>query len=73
MSAGLGCVVQVATVFTVYEVRHKMWENDEVMTRKIPATGGMEMRTFVSGTIAGIFRAILECPFEYVKTKRQTG
>jgi hypothetical protein len=49
-----------------------MWENDEVMTRKIPATGGMEMRTFVSGTIAGIFRAILECPFEYAKVKRQT-
>jgi hypothetical protein len=50
-----------------------MWENDEVMTRKIPATGGMEMRTFVSGTIAVILRSVLECPFEYVKTKRQTG
>jgi hypothetical protein len=50
-----------------------MWEYDEVMTKKIPATGGMEMRTFVSGIIAGIFRAVLECPFEYVKTKRQTG
>ena len=41
--------------------------------RKIPLTGGIEYRTFYAGWLSGSFRAILECPFEYAKVRRQTG
>lgn len=43
------------------------------MRWKIPMTGGIEFRTFAAGWMSGSFRALLECPFEYAKVKRQTG
>ena len=43
------------------------------MTRKIPYTAGLEPRIIAAGLIAGAFRAIIECPVEYAKVRRQTG
>ena len=34
---------------------------------------GVEWRTLGAGIAGGSARSIIECPFEYVKVKRQTG
>lgn len=39
----------------------------------MPFTGGIELRVFLGGMIAGTVRSLMECPFEYAKVKRQTG
>lgn len=43
------------------------------MTRQIPYSGEIELRTVAGGVCAGIFRAIVECPFEYSKVRGQTN
>ena len=43
------------------------------MTTAIPGFGGIQLRTLTGGIAAGIFRAIVECPFEYSKVRRQTN
>ena len=72
-SAGIGSVVFRSTGFSVFELFYTRWQNDDFMCQKIPLTGGLELRCAVSGWLSGSFRAILECPFEYAKVKRQTG
>ena len=72
-SAGIGSVVFRSTGFTVYELFYTRWENNDFMKSKIPLTGGLELRCATAGWLSGSLRAILECPFEYAKVKRQTG
>ena len=36
-------------------------------------TGGLSLGTVAAGWFSGSCRAVLECPFEYAKVKRQTG
>ena len=36
-------------------------------------TGGLQLRVVASGLMSAAARAIVECPFEYAKVKRQTG
>ena len=43
------------------------------MKKTIPFTMGLEYRVFAAGILASVSRAILECPFEYAKVRRQTG
>lgn len=73
LSAATGSVVFRATGFAVFELFFTRWEKDPTMTKTIPFTGGIELRTVVAGVASGSFRAILECPFEYAKVRRQTG
>lgn len=42
------------------------------MKSKIPYSGGLEYRLMIGAFSAGVVRAIIECPFEYVKVNRQT-
>jgi hypothetical protein len=42
------------------------------MHQEIPGLG-TQYRIIFGGVCSGITRAVLECPFEYVKVKRQTG
>ena len=73
VAAGVGSVVFRATGFAVFELFFTRWENDDFMRQHIPYTGGLELRCVTAGWLSGSFRAILECPFEYAKVKRQTG
>jgi len=73
LSAGTGSIVFRATGFSVFELFFTRWEHTESMCQKIPLTGGIEFRTVAAGVASGSFRAILECPFEYAKVRRQTG
>ena len=73
LAAGTGSIIFRATGFSVFELFFTKWENNDQMRSKIPLTGGLELRTIVAGFLSGSFRAVLECPFEYIKVKRQTG
>ena len=73
LAAGVGSVVFRATGFSVFELFYTRWENTDFMRQHIPLTGGLEIRCVTAGWLSGSFRAILECPFEYAKVKRQTG
>ena len=73
LAAGTGSVVFRATGFSVFELFYTMWGKNDFMCQSIPLTGGIELRTFCAGWMSGSFRAMLECPFEYAKVKRQTG
>jgi hypothetical protein len=70
LAAGSGSIVYRATGFSVFELFFTKWENNERMRRQIPFSGGLELRTAVAGYLSGSFRAILECPFEYIKVRR---
>jgi solute carrier family 25 (mitochondrial carnitine/acylcarnitine transporter), member 20/29 len=43
------------------------------MTSAIPLTGGLQPRVIAAGVMASTARALVECPFEFAKVKRQTG
>ena len=48
-------------------------ENIPNARKKIPYTGGIELRILYGAFASASSRAIVECPFEYAKVKRQTG
>ena len=73
LPTGVGSIVFRATGFSAFELFFTRWEHDDFMTKKIPFTGGLELRCAVAGFLSGSCRAVLECPFEYIKVKRQTG
>ena len=70
LAAGSGSIVYRATGFSVFELFFTKWEQSESMRRKIPYSGDLELRTAAAGFLSGSFRAILECPFEYIKVRR---
>lgn len=55
--------------FAIAELFYTKFEGNPVMTKAIPYSGGIELRTVFGGVSAGIFRAIVECPFEYTKVR----
>ena len=73
LPAGMGSIVVRATALSVFDLFYTKWASNENLMKKIPLTGGIEYRTFFAGFLAGNVRAILECPFEYAKVRRQTG
>ena len=70
LPAGVGSIVFRSTGFSTFELFFTKWESNEFMRKKIPLTGGLELRTVAAGIASGSGRAILECPFEYAKVKR---
>ena len=56
-------------MFSVYETLFTSWVHNEYLTKRIPFTGGLEVRTIYASLIAGIARAVAENPFEYAKVK----
>lgn len=73
LPAGVGSIVFRSSGFSVFELFFTKWEKNDFMRQKLPMTGGLELRTVAAGWASGSARAILECPFEYAKVKRQTG
>ena len=72
LAAGTGSIIYRATGFSVFELFYTKWASNPSMRETIPFTGGIEYRTLCAGWMSGSFRALLECPFEYAKVKRQT-
>lgn len=47
--------------------------NSEFYQQTLPCTGGLQARVVLASIAAGSARAIIECPFEYVKVMMQVG
>lgn len=69
----LGSVIFRSVQFSSYEAFFTATNNNEFVKNKIPFSGGIEWRVVLGGVFSGTCRAVLECPFEYAKVKRQTG
>ena len=48
-------------------------EKHESTKKVVPFTGGVQLRVFMGGLASATARAVVECPFEFAKVKRQTG
>ena len=69
----IGATMYRSSQFASYEAVYTRWGHDETMMRQIPGLGGLEIRVPAGGVVAGTCRAIIECPFEYSKVRRQVG
>jgi len=68
-----GSVIYRSTQFSVFEAFYTRWASNAGMCTEIPGMMGIEWRTLCAGFAGGSARALIECPFEYAKVKRQTG
>lgn len=59
--------------FASFEFFYTLVKDNEFLTYKIPFTNGIEPRVIIGGIFSGTCRAIIECPFEYTKVRRQIG
>jgi solute carrier family 25 (mitochondrial carnitine/acylcarnitine transporter), member 20/29 len=65
--------------FSGFEAVHSRFEKtnlkqksyEKFFTYTIPYTKGLEVRTIAAGIVSGISRTLAECPFEYVKVRKQ--
>jgi solute carrier family 25 carnitine/acylcarnitine transporter 20/29 len=65
--------------FSVFELVYSRFDKNNLknknyekyFTKVIPYTKGLEVRTIVAGIASGICRSLVECPFEFVKIRRQ--
>ena len=68
----VGSVIFRSLQFSVYEAFQTATDNNDFMKSKVPLLN-VESRVVFGGLVAGSIRSFLECPFEYVKVRRQTG
>ena len=57
--------------FEPINLKNKHYE--KIFTQVIPYCYGLEIRTVLAGILSGIGRSLVECPFEYVKVRRQVN
>jgi solute carrier family 25 carnitine/acylcarnitine transporter 20/29 len=69
----IGSSVFRAVTFASFEAFYTKVKDNKFLTSKIPFTYGLELRVIIGGIISGTSRAIIECPFEYTKVRRQTN
>ena len=68
-----GSVIFRSVQFSIFEACYTKWASNQTLCTEIPFTGGLEPRTVLAGAVGGAIRSFIECPFEYVKVRRQTG
>ena len=68
-----GSIIYRTSQFAVFESVYTKFMHDPLLTRKIPFTGGIEPRVLLGGVTASLARSLIECPFEYIKVRRQVG
>ena len=68
----LGTMLQRGMVMSTYELVHAGAESHPTMTETVQGSHGLQKRTVLAGLCAGVVRAVLECPFEYVKVRQMT-
>jgi len=59
--------------FASYEAFYGYADKHEYLKVHIPLSGGLEIRVIFGGIISGTSRALIECPFEFMKVRRQIG
>jgi len=59
--------------FSAFEAVYTKSESHPNLMQTIPLTGGIQLRVVLGAMVSATARAIVECPFEYAKVKRQTG
>ena len=69
-SAQLSIFEAIHSRFDRNNLKNKNYE--KYFTYEIPYTMGLEVRTVVAGLACGVGRALVECPFEFVKVRKQT-
>lgn len=69
----MGSSIFRAVQFASFEAFYTKVQEDKFFTQKVPYTFGLEIRVICGGIISGSCRAIIECPFEYTKVRRQTN
>lgn len=62
-----------STQFASYEAFYGYAEYYQFLIKDIPFTNGLQLRVILGGIISGTSRALIECPFEYTKVRRQIG
>jgi solute carrier family 25 (mitochondrial carnitine/acylcarnitine transporter), member 20/29 len=65
-----GSIIYRSLQFSAYEAVFTKCENSPNSRKKIPLTGGIELRVLYGAMASATSRAIVECPFEYAKVKR---
>ena len=68
-----GSIIYRSTQFGVFESIFTYFSKDKTMTTPIPYTKGVQPRIIIAAITAGISRSLIECPFEYIKVKKQTN
>ena len=64
-----GCIGTRGSQFAIVELFYSMYKDDPVWTKKIPFTGGIELRLVGGAVAASVARTLAECPFEYIKVR----
>jgi len=67
-----GSGIYRSTQFAVFEAAYTFMDND-MMRSEIPGTFGVQLRVIAAGFCGSTARAVIECPLELAKTRRQTG
>ncbi|XP_070563411.1 mitochondrial substrate carrier family protein S-like [Ptychodera flava] len=67
-----GSGIYRSTQFAVFEAGYTYMDNP-FGRWEFPFTGGVQMRVAIAGGFASTARAIIECPLELAKIRRQTG
>jgi hypothetical protein len=65
-----GSIIYRSLQFSAYEAVFTKCEKSPNSRKKIPLTGGIELRVLYGAMASATSRAIVECPFEYAKVKR---
>jgi solute carrier family 25 carnitine/acylcarnitine transporter 20/29 len=65
-----GSIIYRSLQFSAYEAVFTKCESHPSTRKKIPFTGGIELRVLLGAMASATSRAIVECPFEYAKVKR---
>lgn len=76
----LGSSLFRSAQLSIFEAIHSRFDRNNLtdknyekyFTYEIPYTKGLEVRTVVAGLACGVGRALVECPFEFVKVRKQT-
>ena len=69
----IGSTIFRSLQFSAYEAVYTKCETHPNTKKTIPFTGGVQVRVILGAMASATARAIVECPFEYAKVKRQTG
>mmetsp|Transcript_41311 Transcript_41311/g.56105 ORF Transcript_41311/g.56105 Transcript_41311/m.56105 type:complete len:91 (+) Transcript_41311:212-484(+) len=64
-----GSIIFRSAQFAVFEAAYTKMDQYPSLKEPLLFDGGMERRVLFAGFLGGSSRALIECPFEYVKVK----
>jgi solute carrier family 25 carnitine/acylcarnitine transporter 20/29 len=69
----IGSTIYRSLQFAAFEAVFTKCESIPTARTKLPLSGGIELRVIIGALASATTRAIIECPFEFAKVRRQTG